>query len=492
MSYRNTQHREFCFWLNELLGKYHFGWQDGESNLSKTPERTLIKWSSGESVPQRTKFKIFLEESRFDPQDKQKMQMLYTALKNSLKSTSDDAESHLLQEASRTSDSSAHHPLRKHILDFDFYVEEKSQGFLGRQWMIEKIDQFLESGSGYFHIMGEPGIGKSSIAAYLVKQRQYVHHFNTRLHGVTNKRTLISNLCAQLIVKYKLDYDEFPPGYADNNLFLNQILKEVSQSLKRGEECVIVIDALDELENAMSFKLPQKLPDRVCIILLGRFEVTGGISSKESLVIDPKSPDNIKDVKLYISKKIDNKVIWKSIQNSASSSIDKDHALQLLTDKSEGNFVYLHYVFFNFEIGALSPLSDLPQGLRRYYEDHWLRMKGSEIGDWHQVKLPILVVLCFIYEPLPAPIIMKYSSSKSLSIVLDVIQEWRSFLFEEQQCYRIYHKSFFDFLTEQEQIKSDREQNRIAEIINQMDQIMYDDSGGDETFNMDDDDNPFL
>jgi hypothetical protein len=57
------------------------------------------------------------------------------------------------------------------VLDFDFYIHERAQGFSGRNWVFERIDEWLahNGGSRFLLFTGEPGSGKTAIAARLAQ-----------------------------------------------------------------------------------------------------------------------------------------------------------------------------------------------------------------------------------------------------------------------------------------------------------------------------------
>ena len=58
----------------------------------------------------------------------------------------------------------------QHIINFDTLIAEKTNGFVGRQFVFDALDAFLsEEKSGYFVIWGEPGIGKTALMGQLVK-----------------------------------------------------------------------------------------------------------------------------------------------------------------------------------------------------------------------------------------------------------------------------------------------------------------------------------
>jgi predicted ATPase len=56
-------------------------------------------------------------------------------------------------------------------LDFSDYIDERTRGFTGREWVFKAIDLWLKqpAGSSCFLLTGEPGSGKSAIAARLAQ-----------------------------------------------------------------------------------------------------------------------------------------------------------------------------------------------------------------------------------------------------------------------------------------------------------------------------------
>ena len=47
------------------------------------------------------------------------------------------------------------------------YVQERAAHFTGRGWVFARLDQFLHQPPGVFLLLGEPGTGKTAIAAQL-------------------------------------------------------------------------------------------------------------------------------------------------------------------------------------------------------------------------------------------------------------------------------------------------------------------------------------
>ena len=162
--------------------------------------------------------------------------------------------------------------------EFVALIEERTRTFVGREYVFAAIDQALgepEFRSGYVVIQGEPGIGKTAIVAQLVKSRGLVHHFNVAPLGIRSPQAFLSNVCAQLITRYGLDYKSLPPEATQDGGFLARLLLEAAAD-ETHRPVVVVVDALDEAEDvgltpgANRLFLPPSLPDDVYFVVSTR------------------------------------------------------------------------------------------------------------------------------------------------------------------------------------------------------------------------------
>ncbi len=368
---------------------------------------------------------------------------------------------------------SASSGIRNQIRDFTLYLEEKTRGFVGRQWVFNAIERFIDVyPSGYFYVIGEPGIGKSALAAQWVKQHGYVHHFNIRAEGINRASTFLANVCAQLIAAYELDYTGLPPNATDDANFLIKLLGDVSDKLASGERCVIAVDALDEVDRigipagANLLCLPLTVPKGVYIVATMQPDpvlkprVDG---PQDELVIAHDSSQNLTDVADFLQSVTARPGIQAYL---AAQKIEPHAFVVMMVRKSEGNFMYLHHVIPEIERGAYKDLrlDKLPKGLQGYYEDHWRRMRGQDEEVWFKYKLPVIIALTVVPAPVSLDLISDFSKVDDRRRIRAVLQEWTRFLhFEDveyegglQRRYRLYHGSFFQFIAAKQEIADER------------------------------------
>ena len=135
--------------------------------------------------------------------------------------------------------------------------------------------------------------------------------------------------------------------------------------------------------------------------------------------------------------------------------------LMQMTGLSEGNFMYLMHVLPEIAGGRLSretvgDISALPRGLKRYYQRHWRDMKDLNPERFATLQRPVLCFLATSREPVTIPQLMEWTGLEP-GDVRGVIDEWREFLNSDPEPppprYRVYHRSFAEFLDEQENLR---------------------------------------
>lgn len=341
--------------------------------------------------------------------------------------------------------------------EFKALIQEKTEGFIGRDYVFKAIQDFLGSQTkGYFIIEADPGVGKSAILAEYVKRTSCIFHFNVRSQGINRAEQFLQSVTTQIISRYNLPYPlELPPQATRDGNFLGKLLEEASAKLKSGEKLVIGVDALDEVDQtdhkgSNILYLPMTLPRGVYFVLTQR-PITLPLnlnSSPHRFDLMQYQAESLLDIHNYIRTRTQNsKQLQKWIDEQGVTV--EDFVIQL-GNKSDNNFMYLRYVLTDIEKGKYSNLSldSLPQGLMAYYEDHWRRM-GMLDKPLPMHKVAIVYFLAELREPVSRRLLVELSAEKSVE-VQSVLDEWKQFLRETlvnaENRYSIYHQSFSDFL----------------------------------------------
>ncbi|NEO52743.1 MAG: ATP-binding protein [Okeania sp. SIO3B5] len=349
--------------------------------------------------------------------------------------------------------------------EFKSLIEEKIKAFCGREFVFKEFENFIRDNSnGYFTVVGEPGMGKSAIAAKYVYDHKCPCYFNIRADGRNKLELFLESIRQQLIRRYELqDADR---------LGLSALLQRVSEKL-RGQKLVIVVDALDEVDqtgggNILDF--PTTLPDGVYFFLTRRpyerknkrLSVSpGGGMTELDLRASQYQGLSRDDVKKYIGFMLNaDRDYGVRLQNWVQErDIKKEDFIEQVAEKSENNFMYLRYVLPDIAKGNYQDLilKELPDGLQDYYQKHWARMGMDDKPQKN--KLIVLFILVASRTMPTLDMIAKWGQQEE-SDVEYILEEWVEFLSKrkigKETCYGIYHASFLDFLQEQRQLGSNR------------------------------------
>ncbi|MBR8834899.1 MAG: hypothetical protein DSM106950_12900 [Stigonema ocellatum SAG 48.90 = DSM 106950] len=343
--------------------------------------------------------------------------------------------------------------------EFESLIQEKLRQFCGRKFVFAAFEKFLkENPKGYFTVVGDAGMGKSAIAAKYVFEHQAICYFNIRAEGRNRPESFLKTIRQQLIHRYQLE------DAADDDL--PKLLAKVSEKITATQPLVIVVDALDEVEQEGSgnlLYLPINVPNNIYFILTRR----PYNQNEKRLQVSPDTPlqeldlrnyfdESSLDVKEYIRLFLNQD---KHGQNRLSKWIEArdltdEQFVQELAKKSENNFMYLKFVLPDITSGKYNDLSldKLPVGLVGYYENHW-QLMGMTTKPLPKNKIKIVYVMSTLHSAASCSLIAKYSQQSELT-VQDVLEGWAQFLQKQENCqpsrYRFYHESFRDFLYRQD------------------------------------------
>jgi len=354
------------------------------------------------------------------------------------------------------------------VREFKELIEERTRHFVGRDFIFRAIDEIIAKPDfpcGYLLIRGEPGIGKTALIARLVQTRGYVHHFNIATQNIRSPRAFLENLCAQLIVRYDLGAATLPSEASRDSGYLVQLLAQATQK-HDVVPLVVLVDALDEAEDvslapsANRLYLPPVLPTGVFFVLTSREKIDYrlDVDRREDIYLRDNDPQNLEDVQNYVRQFIHDHSEPMD-QRIRSWNVGEDAFIDKITEKSEGNFMYLVHVLDDICHGRISQetidnIDDLPKGLKAYYERHWRVMRHQDPERFEQIYESVLRFLATVREPVSVSQLQEWTKLDPARI-REVIRDWRPFLNEEgpddmgERRYRIYHASFREFLAQE-------------------------------------------
>ena len=354
-----------------------------------------------------------------------------------------------------------------------------SEEFFGRKWLIDDIEQWRTSNrrSKVFCITGEPGIGKSAIAAWLAhcgKAKVIAIHFCQHDHpAFASPARVIRSIACQMAARLP-DYRRFLvdtlqrelkaddptdersalqrlDSYSAAELFDLLIAQAAHFGLRGGRErYIVVIDALDEAGSELARFLAQKvfsLPDWLGFVVSSRPDepsVRAHLAALEPTYLDATDDRNVGDLK-------DAAQSW--LKDLGLTDSEADLALGKLLAASAGNFLYLTLLRRFYESASL-PLSvsdwnKLPPSLASLYATYLARA-CPEAEQYRADLAPMLGLLVAARAPLRQAFIRDALEVDEEVFHLKVLHPLGSLLRRRGGCVELFHKTLADWVTNAE------------------------------------------
>ncbi len=292
-------------------------------------------------------------------------------------------------------------PFQQHLVSFEVLIE-RAQTFVGRAGVLEKFEQFLSQAAtkpGYFGIEGEPGSGKSALLAHLVRERGYLHHFNSDLQGVNQPAHFLGNLCARLIIQHRLEYASLPEGALHRGQVLNRLLREAANTRSPSAgPLVVLVDALDEVDMAAMSPaanvlfLPRILPANVAMVVTARRLASVPLQVSRMCLVNLDEENPGEDVQTYLRRRVQEEPLARWLRRH---QVSPERFVAELASHSEGNMLVAHRLTQEICEGRYhdQTFADLPYGLSAYYRGHIERLRHAAGSDFETVDAPVLIAL---------------------------------------------------------------------------------------------------
>ena len=346
--------------------------------------------------------------------------------------------------------------------------------FTGREWLIERIDAFIESHDhGYVIVRGEAGVGKSCLAAHLVGTRPWLHHF-TDLPGGRSAAAALKSLAAQLIARWGLrDWapgDLLPPAAGRADWFAGVLYAAARQrnASEPDTRIVLVVDGLDYAEEmrggGLPLGLPARLPDGVYVVATSRFGIERALHAVRNpadwLEIEVEGAANLADMRRFIEHATDTELgDQRLVGVLAASGTDVNSFREQLADRCAGVWIYLRYVLDEIrdKVQEPSAVGRLPRDLAGFYAEQIERWRGDDRASssrhrWDEVLLPLLGVLGASRAPMTAAELASFAGVPEGVVSVFVEESARAFLNRQDDRagaprYSVRHQSLRDLLT---------------------------------------------
>ena len=399
-------------------------------------------------------------------------------------------------------------------LDFETYVDERTAQFSGRRWVFDEVAAWLNDPAAErcFAIVGEPGAGKTALGGRLWQLSRGVSRagplgpsFLSAVHfcSATNS-AWVSPYSFLASMAHQLQRFE-PYARALVEQRAGPVRMDISMHAERVEgqqigiyirsfslsEAVPLEDVFVSLVRAPLDALLRSQPATRVVLLVDALdealEYGGGSGAKTIVSLLGEAASLPPGVRLIVSTRPQHRVLrWlpnarlcelvrgegrarshADIERftrehvlpgqpraSRGDDLADDELVRLIVDRSDGNFLYVHYLarMLTEAEGPVTRamLKELPTGLDGVYLNHLERLTGRDLEAWESLYGLLLGTLAVAKVPLEARQLaflldrdepaVRLAVARSLPL-LDIDDEGST-----PPRYSLYHRSFADFV----------------------------------------------
>ena len=289
------------------------------------------------------------------------------------------------------------------------------QLFVGRKWLTEKIENWLDDPNGghLCAVYGGPGTGKSAFAAQYVYRSPraaaslFFEHGNLAFNSPDAiVRELIFQLACRLPqyrsrLVYKLQEQSTDHAQNTQELFQSMFAVPLQEAIDGGHETLcVVIDGLDECGEdgkrlAAQLLSEEKFPKWLRVVVLTRPEntVTAHLKPDMEIRMDEEEDATRADVREYFSLRLEKQL---------KDQPNKDKLLDRLTVNADGVFLYAYIVtdMILKDKLSLDKPEEYPRDLNMSFET-WFSRYFPDADEFNRLyKLP-LGIIASCAKPIP-------------------------------------------------------------------------------------------
>ncbi|MFC1878755.1 AAA family ATPase [Chloroflexota bacterium] len=382
-------------------------------------------------------------------------------------------------------------------LNFKHEIKRLTEDFIGREWIFNEIDKWLQRENERFFILtGEPGVGKSAIAARLTQVRAdkiAAYHFCIAGNvGTITPNSALRSLAAQLgdslpdygqalantikphqvSVNVNQHVDKVDAGAKVVGVIINHITAsnpdEELDILFRAplaaleppaEHVIILIDSLDEAATYASqinlitlLAKANDLPSWVRFVCTTRpaQKILSHFKRFKPYTLAAESQMNLDDLNRYIDYRMARGGMQAQLQ---AANVETQALENQIKNLADGNFLYTKVLLNDIETGQqpLDDLSALPKSLDEIYHGFLRRFFDD---DWEQHYQPLLGKLAVAQEWLTEDKLADFARLRPRQVrrSLGILAQYLDTAKDDQsnKIYRLFHQSMRDYLLDKQ------------------------------------------
>ena len=373
-------------------------------------------------------------------------------------------------------------------VEFGGFLEERRRHFVGRSWLFEAIENWLNEkpNEPALLVFGDPGIGKSAIVAELVyrndRNRVLAYHCcQADANETLRPGTFVRNIAAMIASRLNTYADhlvddnlldlldvrmtEQDPGFAFDQAVLAPLLNIPEP---QGTPRYLLIDALDEaltlrdvaktgtIIDLLSSRI-DRLPTWLRIIATSRGEpaVLSQLRALRFNKIDAQNPDNIDDIANMVRDRLSEPEL-----NAKLAAGDTTHEEVIKSLSESGNFLYAVEAVkgLDRDLYGADELKKLPPGMASIYERWFRRTFNSDVPEGKELldnTRQLLQVVIAAQEALTEAELARATKLDAELEIPKLLRKLASYLpprsdAKGQLRYAPFHKTFVEWLTQDE------------------------------------------
>jgi hypothetical protein len=229
---------------------------------------------------------------------------------------------------------------------------------------------------------------------------------------------------------------------------------------RTGGRVWLVVDGLDEAEQpspgSNPLLLPLDLPTGVFVVVTrraGRLTTNPG-TPVQTYRLRRDDPLQTEDIKAFVRSRSASDSRIADALAASRPPMSLEQFVTTLVEASEGNFMYVSYVLAETvapdDDASPLDLTNLPRGLRGYYDQFWARISSSQSqswADWEALYQPVLERLAVAVEAVSADWLAAQVGRSPGEVRTRVLEPWARVLSRSRRDnWRLVHRTFGEYL----------------------------------------------